>query len=710
MVICGTKNENIMKNKLNKLLLAILGLVLITGGCNSPKKTTEQKNYLIETEAERNQRMEWWREARFGMFIHWGLYAVPAGEWGGKNTYGEWIRSSAEIPLDTYDQFRGKFNPTQFSAKDWVKMAKDAGMKYIVITTKHHDGFAIYDSKASDFDIMATPYKKDVLKDLAEECKREGIKLCFYHSIMDWHHPDYLPRRIWEKDRTTKGANFDRYVTYMKKQLKELCTNYGDAPHVLWFDGEWETTWNNTRGTDLYNYVRSLKPNILINNRVGASRDGMAGFTPAGHFAGDFGTPEQEIPATGLPGVDWESCMTMNGNWGYNRADKNFKPTGELLRNLADIASKGGNFLLNVGPTAEGLFPQESIDRLKEMGDWMRKNGESIHGTKASPLGLFDWGRITMKEKDGNTVLYLHVFEAPRDNKLVLNGVANTPMGINFLAAPMAKGLKMERTDDGITVELPQFLPDKINSVVMLQLKGKPDIHLAPVAKSSDDYFVDKLEVQLMDEGGNVDIHYTTDGKAPTLQSPVYKTPIVLTETTTVTARSFRNGKAISGSMQKSFWKKTPIPSKSPSSTAPGLQALYFEGEWSSLPDFDGMKAVKKSTSKNFTLAPSNGTGEHYGYEFRGFVKVPETGIYTFSTASDDGSALYLNNEKIVDNDGFHGLKKVSSVVALEAGFHEIMVRYFEGTGSDELKVTWRSGKIAEQPIPDEVLFHVKPK
>ncbi|MDZ7312885.1 MAG: alpha-L-fucosidase, partial [candidate division KSB1 bacterium] len=329
-----------------------------------------------ETPAQHDARMQWWREARFGMFIHWGLYAIPAGEWKGNTNHAEWIRTTAQIPLDQYDKFVQQFNPVKFNAEEWVRLAKDAGMKYIVITSKHHDGFCLFDSKQTDFDVMSTPFKRDILKELSEACRKEGIKMCWYHSIMDWHHPDYLPRREWEKNRSTRGANFDRYVQYMKAQLKELLTNYG-AIGVLWFDGEWENTWNPQRGRDLYKYVRSLQPDIIINNRVGAGRSGMEGFTKEGEFAGDFGTPEQQIPATGLPGVDWETCMTMNDHWGYNQNDQNWKSSQELIRMLADIASKGGNFLLNVGPTAEGLFPQPSIDRLREIGQWMKVNSEA---------------------------------------------------------------------------------------------------------------------------------------------------------------------------------------------------------------------------------------------------------------------------------------------------------------------------------------------
>ena len=197
----------------------------------------------LETPAQHDARMQWWREARFGLFIHWGLYAVPAGEWNGKTIYGEWIRNNAHIPLAVYDKLVDKFNPVKFNADAWVRMAKDAGMKYIVITSKHHDGFALFDSKVSGFDVMATPFKRDILKELAEACRKaDGIRLCFYHSIMDWHHPDYLPRRDWETDRPAAGANFERYIRYLKAQLKELITSYGPIG-VLWFDGEWENTW-----------------------------------------------------------------------------------------------------------------------------------------------------------------------------------------------------------------------------------------------------------------------------------------------------------------------------------------------------------------------------------------------------------------------------------------------------------------------------------
>jgi alpha-L-fucosidase len=365
--------------------------------CQLEKVEPVSKDYLHESKEAKDARMSWWREARFGMFIHWGLYAIPAGQWKGETNHAEWIRHTAQIPIDEYDKFVGQFNPVQFNADQWVRMAKDAGMKYIVITSKHHDGFCLFDSKNTDYDVMNTPFKRDILKELSMACKRHGVKFCFYHSIMDWHHPDYLPRRQWEK-RSSEGADLQRYITHMKSQLKELVTEYD--PAVLWFDGEWEDTWTHEEGLKLYNYVRSLKPGIIINNRVDTGRKGMQGMTKAGSFAGDFGTPEQEVPHAGIDGVDWESCITMNNHWGYNSHDKNFKSAKFLISQLVEINSKGGNYLLNIGPKADGTFPQESIDRLAEMGKWMKINGEAVYGTTRWANAVYDKEYMTLTRMD----------------------------------------------------------------------------------------------------------------------------------------------------------------------------------------------------------------------------------------------------------------------------------------------------------------------
>ena len=349
---------------------------------------------FTETKAERDRRMKWWREARFGMFIHWGLYAVPAGEYKGQRStrIGEWIMEWANIPRADYEKFAPQFNPLKFNAAEWVGLAKAAGMKYIVITSKHHDGFSMFQSDASNYDIVdATPYRKDPIKALALEAKKQGLKFCFYYSILDWHYPAVYVEAPGKDptagNRTTKmrPGGKEEYVRYMKAQLRELITKYD--PAVLWFDGEWQDWWTEDDGQDLYRYVRSLKRDIIINNRVGKGRQGMQGMNKTDReYSGDFGTPEQQIPANGLPGVDWESCMTMNTTWGYKFYDDQWKSTQTIVRNLIDIASKGGNYLLNVGPTAEGLIPQPSVDRLREVGGWMKANGAAIYGTTASPF------------------------------------------------------------------------------------------------------------------------------------------------------------------------------------------------------------------------------------------------------------------------------------------------------------------------------------
>jgi alpha-L-fucosidase len=447
-------------------LILLSGLLIAASSCSRPRDAALSAG---------DSRMAWWREARFGLFIHWGLYAIPAGEWNGETNHAEWIRTTARIPLEVYERFVGQFNPRKFEAEEWVRMAKEAGMKYIVITSKHHDGFCLFDSRYTDFDVMATPFGRDILKELSAACRRAGIRMCWYHSIMDWHHPDYLPRRDWETDRSSEGADFDRYVQYMKGQLAELVGNYGEIG-VLWFDGEWESTWNHTRGRDLYEYVRRLQPSIIINNRVDVGRSGMQGLTKSGEYAGDFGTPEQEIPSTGLPGVDWETCMTMNDNWGYNKNDNNWKSSRELVRKLADIASKGGNFLLNVGPTAEGEFPPPSVERLRAIGNWMKTNGEAIYGTQASPFKALEWGRCTQKPNKSGSRLFLHVFDWPSDGKLVVPGIVNAPRRAFLLADPAKKNLPLKRAAEAIVITVSGEAPDQDNSVVVLDVKGIPEV------------------------------------------------------------------------------------------------------------------------------------------------------------------------------------------------------------------------------------------
>ncbi len=343
---------------------------------------------MAETPAERDARMQWWRDAKFGMFIHWGIYAVPAGIWDDKivdaKHGAEWIQCDALLTRAQYEPVAKAFDPVEFDATEWVRIAKDAGMKYLVITSKHHDGFSIYNTRASDYDIVdATPFTRDPLKELSAACRKAGIRFGVYYSQLDWHHaaqendPQREGRHAYRFNRIRPGLKA-QYVADMKVQLEELIVDYG--VEVIFFDGEWVPWWTQEDGRELLRFVRSLNPNIIVNNRIGKRKK----------EDGDYGTPEQRIPQAGLD-YDWETCMTMNGTWGYKRYDHNWKTAADLIQKLVDIVSKGGNFLLNVGPTAEGIIPPPSVERLREVGQWMQINGEALYGARLwNPHAQYD--------------------------------------------------------------------------------------------------------------------------------------------------------------------------------------------------------------------------------------------------------------------------------------------------------------------------------
>jgi len=687
---------SLRETKLTYVLLLLIFFILNFTSFSQEKKG---KNFLSETRAQKEQRMKWWEDARFGLFIHWGLYSVAAGEWKGDTTHAEWIRTTAQIPLKEYERFVQQFDPEKFNAEEWVKLAKAAGMKYIVITTKHHDGFCMFDTKQTDFDIMSTPFHRDVMKELAAACKKEGIRLCFYHSIMDWHQPYYFPRREWEKDRPGTGTDFDAYVSYMKNQLRELLTNYGRIG-VLWFDGQWENTWTHERGKDLYEYVRSLQPSIIINNRVDVGRESI-GQTKAG-FAGDFGTPEQEIPATGIPGSDWESCMTMNNNWGYNSHDDHWKSSEDLVQKLIDIASKGGNFLLNVGPTAEGLFPQASIERLKDIGSWMSVNHESIYGTKASPFKNLSWGRCTQKSTAGGTRLYLHVFDWPTNGKLMVPNLGSQVTNCYSLADK--KKLKAIKKGSDYVIDISGIEEKQYATVIVMDIKGKPVIYDAPQIKSSSNIFIKQMPVTFNTQIPNAVIRYTTNGDEPTANSPAAMKTLLLKGSTTVKARTFLYNKPITETATASFQKVTPVPAINVSSPSPGINYAIYEGEWSKLPDFDSLKPTLSGIVKDFDISAKQGS-DGYGFVFDGLIKTPTDGIYNFYISSDDGSKLLIDGKTLVDNDGLHGIVDKSNEIPLAKGYHAIKVLFFERSGGDALQVQWKGPGFTAQIIPSSVLF-----
>ena len=478
-------------NRLSLLSLAasLCWCAFFTGNClanDSVPTTSAASAPANETPAQRDARLAWFREARFGMFIHWGLYSEAAGYWKGKPTSGagEWIMNDLQIPLSQYAQLVPEFDPEKFNADNWASIAKNAGMKYIVITSKHHEGFAMWPSKLTDWSIGSTRFKRDPLKELAVACKKQGLKLCFYYSIMDWHSPLYAPRKQWN-DTATNPPDFDAYVAYMKGQLQELLTGYGPIG-ILWFDGCWENTWTHQRGLDLYNYLRGIQPALIINNRVGATGSWEDWFKDPAAVGGDFGTPEQSIPANGFgPNRPWEACMTMNGTWGYKRDDHDWKSTETLVRNLIDCASKGGNYLLNVGPTGEGLIPDASIERLKAIGDWMKLNGTAIYGTTASPFTKpLPWGRCTTKISGHTTTLYLHVFDWPTNGALLVPGLKNHVSSARLLDG--GEKLPAQNREDGVTITVPAVAPNLVSSTIVLRFRGSPEVESLPSGQRRD--------------------------------------------------------------------------------------------------------------------------------------------------------------------------------------------------------------------------------
>lgn len=414
------------------------------------KREVIRKERGQREDARRDPRLDWWRRAKFGMFIHWGLYAIPAGVWEGERIpgIGEWIMYRAQIPVEEYEQLAEQFNPVEFDAAEWVSLARNAGQKYMVITAKHHDGFCMFDSDVTDYNIVdATPFDRDPIEELAIECEKQGIKLGFYYSqTQDWHHPDGVGND-WDYDEEEK--DFADYLeNYVKPQVRELLTNYGPIG-LIWFDTPKEITEEQSRS--LLDLVHQLQPDCLVSGRVGNTLGDYAS-------TGDNAIPEEAVD------MDWETPATINDTWGFKTHDHNWKSVETLVQKLVDIVSKGGNYLLNVGPTAEGIIPQPSVDRLLSVGHWLKRNGEAIYGTTPGPLQGLEGLRSTARPGK----VYLHVFDWPQGGEIEIPRLDGGVSGAHLLSG-MCDPLSFSDRGKKMLIQGPVEAPDPADTVIVLE-------------------------------------------------------------------------------------------------------------------------------------------------------------------------------------------------------------------------------------------------
>lgn len=427
---------------------------------------------------EYNKRMEWYKDARFGMFIHWGLYSIPAR--------GEWIRSYERITKEDYMQYFDEFNPTDYDPRAWARAAKEAGMKYVVLTAKHHDGFCLFDSKYTDFKSTNTKCSRDLVAEYVEAVRAEGLKVGLYFTLIDWYHEDYPhysdrihPMRE-NPDYKDDNRHFENYVEYMHNQIREICTNYGKID-LMWFDFSYDDMEGEKwQATKLINMVRELQPGVIIDNRLEVNSEGSSSLAKCDPkpYHGDFVTPEQMIPPNGIQDVEgndmvWEACVTMNNNWGYHATDRFFKPASMLIKKLVECVSKGGNMILNVGPDAKGRIPDESMKILRDIGTWMKKNGDSIYGCGKAGIDKPEFGRVTGKDKR----LYFHVYENAIGPLPLLGIKKEDVKGIRYLAS----GAEVPISTSWVHSDYPEIvfadlgmnpvLPDPVDTVLEVILK-----------------------------------------------------------------------------------------------------------------------------------------------------------------------------------------------------------------------------------------------
>jgi len=436
-----------MESSLRALFAALFGACLLVSNGVAASQTEADALHASDD-------LGWFTEARFGMFIHWGPVSLKGTEIG-------WSRGE-QVPADIYDNLYKQFDPTRFNAAEWVATAAAAGMKYLVITSKHHDGFCLWDSDVTDYDIASTPYQRDILAALSSECRRQGIRFCVYYSICDWHHPDYPMDSPGGRERKS-DPDMPAYISYMYGQLEEILGRYGPVG-VLWFDGQWEEPWTSALGEKLYRDLKAIQPDLIINNRVGKRRSAAGDAADAERSApGDFDTPEQRIGAFDRR-RPWETCMTLGRQWAWKPNDE-MKSLTQCVQTLIRTAGGDGNLLLNVGPMPDGRIEPRQAQRLEEMGRWLAEYGEGIYGTRGGPFKPGSWGASTCKDHS----IYLFVMARPETGSLMLPGIGQTITAARTLTGGEAI---VHQTADSITVSLAEADDAEIATIIDLKVDG----------------------------------------------------------------------------------------------------------------------------------------------------------------------------------------------------------------------------------------------
>jgi alpha-L-fucosidase len=678
---------------------------------------------------------QWWKDAKFGIFIHWGVYAVPG--WSPKGTYAEWYQQG----LQNTDTARQRFHKEKFGSRtyydlekdfkaelykpdEWASLFEKSGAKYIVLTSKHHDGFALWPSKEASktwgfpWNAVEAGPKRDLLGDLFKAVRKTSVRAGMYYSLYEWFNP------LWLNDKPAYVNN------HMWPQLKDLISTY--QPDVLWTDGEWDApaeTWKSQEFLSWLFNESAVKEKIVVNDRWGAG----VRFKHAGFF-----TPEYQ-PDLDFEDHDWEESRGMGHSYGYNREEDSwdYNSTQSLLIALIDKVSRGGNFLLDIGPDEHGKIPPIMQDRLLQMGEWMDINGEAIYGTSRWKIPS-QWSdgkkgfkmtrehagqdimlKLTIDPDPGYAVkevfytynaktnsLYAIFPKYPDNRKLVLKDMV-LPVGtvVNFLSGKEAVTWKQD--GNNVTIELPEYNPNKIKAPYAYAVKiakfgkfaAKPKIE-SKLAKPSGM----QQSVSIITAPGTV-VRYTIDGTEPSGQSPLYENPIIIDKSSTVMAKSFMTGFSPSGTTIENVnvyqWKNA-LKVKS---VKPGLSFEAFELKPVSVNDLQGLSPVKTGVATGIDLAELT-KRENVGLRFEGYIKIDKDDVYQLYLTSDDGSRLYIDGDVLIDHDGLHGNDEKQAGIALKKGYHSIRVDFMQATGGIDLKVEYSTSTIKKQKLPAGLLFH----